>query len=200
MYIHVLNLIQAIWSDDHSRDFSTSLRFLKACKGCRIDAVAVHSYWCSLSGVSWKFFRETGWHPKITYAIHGCAWLWVSSKNAWLWWLWCIGWIYFTLPPPPMRARGKERFKTTNLLFLMLKFPMDSGRHFFWSTKIPRSRFWIKQNPSQKVAWSCSVWGLTVRLTSEATITFWNFCVQIHPKKSHWLNLSNFVLRKKHVP
>ena len=108
-----------------------------------------------------------------------------------------------------MLARGKERFKTTNLLFLMLKFPMDSGRHFFWSTKIPRSRFWIKQNPSQKVAWSCSVWGLTVRLTSEATITFWIFGVQIHPKKKtqkktakiikvNWwllLNLSNFVLK-----
>ena len=39
--------------------------------------------------------------------------------------------VGFTLPPPPMRARGKERSKTTNLLFLMLKFPMDSGRHFF---------------------------------------------------------------------
>ena len=26
-------------------------RFLKACKGCRVDAVAIHSYWCSLSGL-----------------------------------------------------------------------------------------------------------------------------------------------------
>ena len=28
-----------------------AVRFLKACKGCRVDAVAIHSYWCSLSGL-----------------------------------------------------------------------------------------------------------------------------------------------------
>jgi len=47
--------------------------FLKACKGCRIDAVAIHSYWCSLSGVQNLVENYKKFGKKIWLTEFACA-------------------------------------------------------------------------------------------------------------------------------
>eukprot|EP00435_Cladocopium_sp_Y103_P037993 s1603_g10.t1 len=47
--------------------------FLKACKGCRIDAVAIHSYWCSLSGLQNLVENYKKFGKKIWLTEFACA-------------------------------------------------------------------------------------------------------------------------------
>ena len=47
--------------------------FLKACKGCRVDAVAIHSYWCSLSGLQNLVENYKKFGKKIWLTEFACA-------------------------------------------------------------------------------------------------------------------------------
>lgn len=47
--------------------------FLKACKGCRVDAVAIHSYWCSVSGLQNLVENYKKFGKKIWLTEFACA-------------------------------------------------------------------------------------------------------------------------------
>ena len=72
----VQTLVSPAMCGDIGKGTSWMQQFLDACKGCRIDAIAIHSYWCSLDGVrnlvqQYKRFGKKIWLTEFACAAPG---------------------------------------------------------------------------------------------------------------------------------
>ena len=72
----VQKLVSPAMCGDIGKGTSWMGQFLDACKGCRIDAIAIHSYWCSLGGIqnlveSYRRFGKKIWLTEFACAAPG---------------------------------------------------------------------------------------------------------------------------------
>ena len=72
----VQKLVSPAMCGDIGKGMAWMQQFLDACKGCRVDAIAIHSYWCSLGGVqnlinSYKRFGKKIWLTEFACAAPG---------------------------------------------------------------------------------------------------------------------------------
>ncbi|CAE7756603.1 asl1 [Symbiodinium necroappetens] len=69
----VQKLVSPAMCGDIGKGTSWMQQFLDACKGCRIDAIAIHSYWCSLDGVQNLIEQYRRFGKKIWLTEFACA-------------------------------------------------------------------------------------------------------------------------------
>ena len=72
----VQELVSPAMCGDIGKGTSWMGQFLDTCKGCRIDAIAIHSYWCSLGGIqnlidSYRRFGKKIWLTEFACAAPG---------------------------------------------------------------------------------------------------------------------------------